>query len=75
MGAGSGSSNRTAARPAILSRTRTVQPGLCADGHIGHLISVCGWVKAGAIGEYLLRIPTHRCLALCHIPPIEARSP
>ena len=43
-----------------------------------HLLSVCCWVMAGAIGEYFLQAPTivaWDLSAVCRILPIEARSP
>jgi hypothetical protein len=42
------------------------------------LLSVCFWVKAGAIGEPFLRAPTilsWDLIAVCRILPIEARNP
>ena len=42
------------------------------------LLSICCWVKAGAIGEHFLRSPTIVAWdlnAVCRILPIEARSP
>src|SRR5580658_7314551 len=42
------------------------------------LISMCCWLKAGAIAKYFLRTPTIVAWdlnALCRILPIEARSP
>jgi hypothetical protein len=42
------------------------------------LLSLCCWVKAGAMGEYFLRTPTivaWDLSAVCRILPIEARSP
>ena len=42
------------------------------------LLSVCCWVRAGAIGEHLLRAPTILAWdlsAVCRILPIEASSP
>jgi hypothetical protein len=42
------------------------------------LLSVCCWVKGGAIGQRFLRAPTILAWdlsAVCRILPIEARSP
>jgi hypothetical protein len=42
------------------------------------LLSVCGWVKAGAFSQYFLQAPTivaWDLIALCRILPMEARSP
>jgi hypothetical protein len=42
------------------------------------LLSLCWWVKAGAIGAHFLRAPTILAWdlsAVCRILPIEARSP
>src|SRR5450432_3892367 len=42
------------------------------------LLSVCCWVKVGAIGKHLFQIPTivaWDLSALCRILPIEASSP
>ena len=66
-----------ASRTALQGSARSPDPSTLRRWAHRRLISVCCWVKAGAIGRQFLRAH-HRCLgshAVCRILPIEARSP
>jgi len=58
--------------------SRSADPSTLRRWAHRRLLSVCCWVKAGAIGVRFLRAPTivaWDLAMLCRILPIEARSP
>jgi Domain of unknown function (DUF6431) len=66
------------AAPHCKDPSRSPDPSTLRRWAQRRLLSVCCWVKAGAIGEHLFRAPTILAWdlgAVCRILPIEARSP
>ena len=66
------------AAPHCKDPSRSPDPSTLRRWAHRRLLSVCCWVKAGAIGERLLRAPTIVAWdlnALCRILPFEASSP
>jgi hypothetical protein len=66
------------AAPHCQDPSRSPDPSTLRRWALRRLLSVCCWVKAGAIGEYFLRTPTivaWDLIAVCRILLIEARSP
>jgi uncharacterized protein DUF6431 len=66
------------AAPHCQDPSRSPDPSTLRRWAHRRLLSVCCWVKAGAIGQHFLRVPTIVAWdlgALCRILPIEARSP
>jgi hypothetical protein len=66
------------AAPHCKDPSRSPDPSTLRRWAHRRLLSVCCWVKAGAIGQHFLRTPTivaWDLSALCRILPFEARSP
>jgi hypothetical protein len=66
------------AAPHCQDPSRSPDPSTLRRWAHRRLLSVCCWVKVGAIGQHFLRVPTIVAWdlgALCRILPIEARSP
>jgi hypothetical protein len=66
------------AAPHCKDPSRSPDPSTLRRWAHRRLLSVCCWLKAGAIAEYFFRPPTIVAWdldALCRILPIEARSP
>jgi len=66
------------AAPHCQDPSRSPDPSTLRRWAQRRLLSVCCWVKTGAIGEHLFRAPTILAWdlsAVCRILPIEARSP
>jgi hypothetical protein len=66
------------AAPHCKNPSRSPDPSTLRRWVQRRLLSVCRWVKAGAIGERFLRAPTIPAWdlgAVCRILPCEARSP
>jgi hypothetical protein len=66
------------AAPHCKDPSRSPDPSTLRRWAHRRLLSVCCWLKAGAIANYFLRTPTIVAWdlgALCRILPIEARSP
>jgi hypothetical protein len=66
------------AAPHCKDPSRSPDPSTLRRWAQRRLLSLCCWVRAGAIGERLLRAPTILAWdldAVCRILPIEARSP
>jgi hypothetical protein len=66
------------AAPYCKDPTRLPDPSTVRRWAQLRLLSLWCWIRAGARGDDFLRIPTIRAWdlgALCHILPIEARSP
>ena len=66
------------AAPHCKDPSRSPDPSTLRRWAHRRLLSVCCWVRAGAVGERLLRAPTIVAWdlnAVCRILPIEARSP
>ncbi len=66
------------AAPHCKDPSRSPDPSTLRRWAHRRLLSVCRWVKAGAVGQHFLRAPTILAWdlgAVCRILPIEARSP
>jgi hypothetical protein len=66
------------AAPHCKDPSRSPDPSTLRRWAQRRLLSVCCWVKAGAIGQRFLRAPTILAwdlAAVCRILPSEARSP
>jgi hypothetical protein len=66
------------AAPHCKDQSRSPDPSTLRRWAHRRLLSVCCWVKTGAIGQHFLGAPTTLAWdlgALCRILPIEARSP
>jgi hypothetical protein len=66
------------AAPHCKDPSRSPDPSTLRRWTQRRLLSVCCWVKAGAIDEHFLRAPTIAAFdlsAVCRILPIEASSP
>jgi len=66
------------AAPHCKDPSRSPDPSTLREWAQRRLLSVCCWVKAGAILDHFFRAPTivaWDLSTLCRILPIEARSP
>ena len=66
------------AAPHCKDPSRSPDPSTLRRWALRRLLSLCCWVKAGAIGAHFLRAPTILAWdlgAVCRILPVEARSP